>query len=107
MQHTESSVRTAAAHLTTLAREAPAPSTQAGPARHRIVRLLSDLAPSACTRADLPADDAAAIPALALTINALLELTAARPHELAHHLDTLTPAELRDLLARAREFLTR
>jgi hypothetical protein len=86
---TDARVCAAAACLAALAYHAPAKPT--GPRRHRAVRLLSDLAPAACTRAGLTADETATIPVLALTINALLHLSGVRPHELARHLDTLTP----------------
>jgi len=101
---TEARVCAAAACLTTLAYHVPAKPT--GPRRHRTVRLLSDLAPLACTRVGLTADETATIPVLALTINALLHFSAVPPHELARHLDTLTPDELHDLLAQAHQFLT-
>lgn len=105
MSHAEASTRSAAAHLLTLAGEEPeAPSS---PTRHRITRLLSDLAPKACANVGLTTDDDHVIPALALAIDALVQSANVRPRELAHHLDTLAPVELDDLLSRAREFLTR
>lgn len=105
MPHTEADVRGAAATLLALAGDAP--ETPNGLTRHRIVRLLSDLAPKACAEVGLAADDDHVIPALALAIDALVQSANVRPLELAHHLDTLAPVELDELLTRACEFLTR
>ncbi|WP_034267729.1 hypothetical protein [Actinospica robiniae] len=105
MPHTEADVRGAAATLLALAGEAP--ETPSSPVRHRVTRLLTDLAPKACTDVGLTACDDNVIPALALAIDALVQSANVRPLELAHHLDTLAPVELDDLLYRARALLTR
>lgn len=105
MPHTEADVRGAAATLLALASETP--DTSSSLTRHRIVRLLTDLTPRACTDSGVTAADDHVIPALALAIDALVQSANVRPRELAHHLDTLAPVELDDLLTRAREFLTR
>lgn len=106
MQPTDTGVRTAAAHLIHLTQtSASTTGTDSRSTRHRVLRLLSQLAPAACVQAGLDTDDLTVIKTLALALSSLIQLAGVRTDELVDHLDTLGPDQLNTLLSRAQEHL--